>query len=771
MLRRANAAGMQAAGTLASVARSAPESLLLLALIGVTAVWATWAGTLPGWSFHLLGASIQGILWTCLYAGLAMSYHGIALRERKSARSVLLRLGLCLPLALLSTYICKLLLVPLLAPAAWSEFFYLRFLLPPVFVGLWCAALLPQETRALYRAATTNSSIVPLPDLVLLLASAAVLVSCADLVFQWTGSSAVDVRLKSDIVLMNAWTTNVLILFSAYALVFAATSKVAVGHLLVSPLYVMLGLATLAKIEYMHSAVQPLDLIRVAEFVPLFRSFFGAGVLVAAIAALGIWIIALVLARRREPSRVSIRRRWSIGLTSFLILLALSVAFAVAPSVPAVNGLLVRLGAPQGEHREKARRNGFLLSFLSEIPSVFVFPPGHYSPAAVAGIVSKYQKPGDPVPKHGPRVNLIVYLVESFMDPDDLGWHYTSEPTPNLRGLRKDHITGYGIVPEQFGGSANTEFELLTGMTRSFLPEGSLPYRQYLRRPIPSLPRALSNLGYATIAIQADPKYYYDRERVYDLLGFQTKVWLRGVAGIKRAARGPWPSDDAVVETIIRTSHGPHPFFVFAFPSSTHSPYNFGAYRDADLDVLDSLSSQAHDEVKEYINALRDADRSIGTLIEYFRRQPDSTIIAILGDHLPPLPKQPLRALFTSLSGMSKPERARMLHRVPLMVWTNFGLPRDERELSLNAIPSFLLEKMRIPPTGFLSVSDAVRRKLPVVGSYVQGANGHIWDPASLPDEERALLEDYRVLQYDLLLGKQYALRDSVPGWAPIPAR
>jgi hypothetical protein len=120
---------------------------------------------------------------------------------------------------------------------------------------------------------------------------------------------------------------------------------------------------------------------------------------------------------------------------------------------------------------------------------------------------------------------------------------------------------------------------------------------------------------------------------------------------------------------------------------------------------------------------------------------------------------------------MSMPERARMLQRVPLMVWTNFGLPREERELSLNAIPSFLLEKMRIPPTGFLSVSDAVRRKLPVVGSYVQGANGHIWDPASLPDEERALLEDYRVLQYDLLLGKQYALRDSVPGWAPIPAR
>jgi phosphoglycerol transferase MdoB-like AlkP superfamily enzyme len=131
-------------------------------------------------------------------------------------------------------------------------------------------------------------------------------------------------------------------------------------------------------------------------------------------------------------------------------------------------------------------------------------------------------------------VNLIVYLIESFMDPDDLGLHYTSDPIPNIRALRRSHIGAYAVVPELFGGSANTEFELLTGMTRSFLPEGSPPYRQYLRRPIPSLPSALRALGYTTVAIHADPKYYYDRERVYGLLGFDTTVWLNDVPGVER---------------------------------------------------------------------------------------------------------------------------------------------------------------------------------------------------------------------------------------------
>jgi phosphoglycerol transferase MdoB-like AlkP superfamily enzyme len=771
----------QVAETCAFAVRSAPEALLLLACIAMSAVWATRSGTLAGEGFPVLGAAIQGILWACLYAGLGLAYCAVARKQRDSARSVWRKLGLCLPLALISTHISKLLLAPLLVPAMWADFFYLRRFLAPAFIGLWCTVLMPRETRALYRAAKTNPTITPLPELTVLLASAVVLVSCADLAFQWRWVTAVEDGLRVDIIRTNAWATNVLILFSAYALVFAVTSRVATGLLVVSPLYATLGLATLAKIKYMHSAVQPFDLIRVPEFLPLFRSFFGTGGLVATVSALGIWIGALVAVRRIEPCRMSAVRCWSIGLLSIAVLLAVPVIFPVANSLPSANvllrpfgvpnALLLRFGAPDSQHQEKARRNGFLLSFLSQVPAAFVSTPPNYSPAAVASTLSKYWRPDiiGPEGSRGGRVNLIVYLVESFMDPDGLGLHYTSDPIPNFRALHKTHISGHGIVPERFGGSANTEFEVLTGMTMSFLPEGSLPYRQYLRHPIPSLPRALSSLGYATIAIQADPKYYFDRERVYDLLGFDKVVWLNAdeVPDVERAARGRWTSDMAIVEAVIQASQGARPFFAFAFPSSTHSPYNVGTYRESDLDVLDLPSSDKVGEVKEYINALRVADRAIGTLIQYFRGQPDPTIIAIFGDHLPPLSEHALQTFSRNLSGMSKAEQARMTHRVPLLVWANFDLPREEKELSINALPSYLLEKMQIPPPGFLVVTDAVRLKVPVLASYVQGADGNMWDRDSLPGEERAVVEDYRLLQYDLLLGKQYSLRDSVSGWKP----
>jgi Sulfatase len=541
--------------------------------------------------------------------------------------------------------------------------------------------------------------------------------------------------------------------------------------IVVSPMYMVFTLATLAKIEYMHSAVQPLDLIRLAEFMPLFRSFFGTGVLVTGIVGLGIWIGALVAARRITPCQVPVTRRVFINFLAIVILLGLPAMFALAPSRPWVSTLMLRLGGPDSEHREKARRNGLLLSFMSEIPTTFVSAPPNYSPATVIATLGKYQRigmtPAGDARKNG--VNLIIYLVESLMDPDDLGFRYTADPIPNLRALRKAHVSGYAIVPERFGGSANTEFEALTGMTRSFLPEGSVPYRQYLRHRVLSLPCALNRLGYTTIAIQADPKYYYDRERVYNLLGFERTMWLRDAQGITRAPRGPWPSDQAVVDAVVQASRGLHPFFVFAFPSSTHAPYNFGTYRHSDLDVVNPPPGDTLGEVKEYVNAVRDADRAIGALIEHFRHQPDSTIIAVFGDHVPPLSSRALQRFFEIMTGLSRTEQLRRLHRVPLLIWANFDLPREQAELSINGLPSFLLDKMRIPAPGFLAVTDAVRREVPTLASYVRGADGRLWDQDSLPPEHRAVVDDYRLLQYDLLLGKQYALRDGVQKWCLVP--
>jgi hypothetical protein len=730
--------------------RSAREALPYGLLVLATAAWAARQGTLPGRSHGLAGAALQGVAWVGLYAVLGMAYVR-ALRQAPahSSRPLARRLGLALCLTLLSSYAGMRLLTPRLAPATWLDFFYLRWVGPVALAAVWCAALLPRETRALLRSAGRDPAIAPLPQLAFFLASAALLVSAGDLSFYWEGSSPILDRMKEEVILPRAWATTTLLLFSGYALVFAITRRAAAALLLVSPLYAVFCLACLLKIEYLHSSVQPLDLINLPEFLPLFPSFFGVAGVAATVIGFGLWIYALVATRRLEPTRMSARRRWSVGTLSLAVLVAVPTLFQVSETKPQAKAIIVRLGAPDEQHRELARLHGFLVSFLSQLPAAAVSPPSHYSAATIAKILSRYPPPATPLVPAS-RVNLIVYLVESLVDPEDLGLRYTSDPIPKMRALMRTGVSGHAFVPERFSGSANTEFELLTGMSRSFLPEGSVPYRQYVRHPLPSLPRLLRGLGYATIAIQADPKYWYDRDRAYPLMGFERAVWLRSGPGVERAPRGAWVSDQELVRSIIETSREGRPFFAFAFPSSTHSPYNFGAFAGSDLDVV-GLPQPEAGELKEYINALRVADQAIGALAEYFRGRPEPTIIVVLGDHLPPLSERALRPFFSRLAALPEAEQAWRMRRVPLLVWSNRPLPPEAAELSTSLLPSYLLEKMGVPASGLFAVTDDVRRKLPVLPAHAAAGGADV--------SEQAIVEDYRLVQYDFLLGRQFGLK------------
>jgi hypothetical protein len=72
-------------------------------------------------------------------------------------------------------------------------------------------------------------------------------------------------------------TAVLVILFCLSSSVFTVSTRPTAALLLASPLYAAWCLASFAKIKYMHTAVQPLDLVPIPEFLPLFRSFFGIG--------------------------------------------------------------------------------------------------------------------------------------------------------------------------------------------------------------------------------------------------------------------------------------------------------------------------------------------------------------------------------------------------------------------------------------------------------------------------------------------------------------
>ena len=748
---------------------ASPATWIVGSCIAVVAAWEAHALTIPPFGGPWLAPVVGAAAWVAIFALLVCAFGWADSHSPRSAARLALRVGLALFLALLSAEAVRIGMVPLLRPLGWVLYYYLRLLLAPLLAGLWCAVLLPREVLTLWRAVRRHDVLALVVALAALLLLAAVLVSLSDLAFQLSGTgSPVQRQLARDLIGRTAWMTTTLILFAVLALVFAATSSATVAALVVVPVFAAMVFATIEKIRYIHSAVQPLDLLTLPEFMPLFASFFGAAAVVGVVVGLVLWVGAAGLAWRRARSPISPRSRVVVALGSLLLLVALVGTFLPAGRLPGpiaahdetLRRFSLKLGGTPGAFRETARSNGIVLTFLSELRTAFVTVPPDYSAERVASTLRRYENGAAPsgATKRTGGVNLVLYLVESMMDPNELGFHYSADPMPNFRAIAAEQIHGRAIVPHQFYGSASTEFELLTGMSAAFLPTASIPYRQYVRHPLPALPRVLRDLGYTSIAVEAGPRSYYDRERVDPLLGFDRTVWPYERSDVPRADRGPWPSDDAVVSEVISASDAARPSFVFAFPAGLHSPYNHGAYAHSDLDVAGAPTSEAAAEIREYVNALRVADRAIGRLVEHFRGRRDSTIIVVLGDHLPPLSADALVSFNHRIASLSPLEREQATRAVPLLVWANFRLPQEEITLSTNVLAGYLLERMGEPASGLFAVTDSVRRALRVSSAILEDDAGHLWPPDSAPPALRPLLEDYRLIQYDLLLGKRYSL-------------
>lgn len=73
--------------------------------------------------------------------------------------------------------------------------------------------------------------------------------------------------------------------------------------------------------------------------------------------------------------------------------------------------------------------------------------------------------------------NIIIVQLESFLDPlwiEDI--EYTEDPIPNFRNISNNYSSGILNVPTIGGGTANTEFEVITGMSMDFFAAGEFPY-------------------------------------------------------------------------------------------------------------------------------------------------------------------------------------------------------------------------------------------------------------------------------------------------------
>ncbi|HEY0880078.1 MAG TPA: LTA synthase family protein [Archangium sp.] len=406
-------------------------------------------------------------------------------------------------------------------------------------------------------------------------------------------------------------------------------------------------------------------------------------------------------------------------------------------------------------------QNGLVLAFTLNAGSAAVIKPADYGKASVkAAMAVRPPAPALP-PRAGEAPHVIVVMSESFFDPTALpGVKFVQDPVPTLRRLQRDASSGTLFSPVFGGGTANTEFEFLTGHSMQFLPAGSVAYQQYIRRRHPSLAEQFAREGYRTTALHSFHRWFWERDQVYQHLGFERFLAMEDLPDL--VIDGKYASDAVLTKQILEElkSPDPRPQFIFAVSMEAHGPYEPHRYPDHPTWLTDDapLDDEARGELDTYLTAVNHADRELAALITALQASRRPVWVVFFGDHLPSLRSSMKQVgVVQSVEHPTQQER-RFLHQVPLVAWTNSGAsPRQFGTFGATFLGPLLLELTGTPGTRYTDFLRRVRLELPAMGAgLIADARGDFYD--ELPPELQDLTQAWWTLEYDLLFGEQFQL-------------
>ncbi|KIL40104.1 hypothetical protein SD70_15605 [Gordoniibacillus kamchatkensis] len=511
------------------------------------------------------------------------------------------------------------------------------------------------------------------------------------------------------------------------------------------------------KLRILGEPIYPWDLNQLKnmkEMLQIVRNMVSPGLLIAA----ALLVVIALAATFRIP-----RKRLKLPLRAAFLTIAVLVVFACTHlQNSAFAKPLEKLGAADYHWNQQQNylENGFMLAFLDNLGAKMQNQPADYSEAAMAQIVQKYgQTTNASATASGTQEqpNIVYVMDESLFDPTRLtGITFSEDPMANFHEYQNTYATGYSLSPTFGGGTSNVEFEALTGLNMSFMNEGAVPYQQILakKNSFPSLVSMLKSRGYETTAVHPFDKTFYNRNRVYPVLGFDQFISQDDIKYKDKLSPNGYISDMSAVKQVVDVlNSGDQPHFVHLVTMQNHLPIAEGMNGPNTIQVS-GLSGSGQTEMESYAQSVKETDKAVQYLVDSIQQLKRPTIVVVFGDHLPALQDQ---TYADHLSAATPEQKQQFLHETPLLIAANY--PLQDKNLGTIA-PSFFgplvfeLTGQQLPP--YYQLLDNVRKQLPGIGPnlYVDANNVA---SLSLNDEQKQLLHDYELVQYDLLYGRGYA--------------
>lgn len=330
--------------------------------------------------------------------------------------------------------------------------------------------------------------------------------------------------------------------------------------------------------------------------------------------------------------------------------------------------------------------------------------------------------------------NIICILLESFIDPDEINFLQCSDdPIPTFHKLTDNYTSGYLTVPVVGAGTANTEFEILTGMSLQYFGTGEYPYKTILKQTnCESIASDLSDLGYGTHVVHNNGGNFYSRANAFSQMGFDTFTSKEMMNISEYTPLGSWPTDDILVsETLKALDDTPDQSdFVYTITVQGHGAYpTEKVIADPEITVTGSGSRETDNQWEYYVNQIHEVDKFIKKLTDSLARRDEDTLVVMFGDHLP------------TMSLTDEDMKSNDIFKTRYATWNNFGLKKEDADLTSYQLLSYITNQM--------DIHDGT------IFSYHQAYQADASDSAGR-DETSIYMDGLENLQYDILYGEKY---------------
>lgn len=414
-------------------------------------------------------------------------------------------------------------------------------------------------------------------------------------------------------------------------------------------------------------------------------------------------------------------------------------------------------------------QNSYVYSFFANFKFLEIKPSRSYNVAEIEDILNETNKnvkfinsdynpkeiitnkfPDYVNTKHTTNPNIIAIMNESLTDIDVYGESDLSNTIFSYLNSLPNTLKGYVYGDVRGGGTADAEYDFLTGNSTLILANNARPYQFYLEEESPNLVSYLDKQDYYTVSIHPGFPFSWNRDVVYEKLGFEESIFVEDFAGYESVRLDSLYSDFSTYQQIFKLfdEEQEDPYFIFDVTIQNHGGYTLD-YKNLDKIELEEDYSK---ELTEFLSLMKKSDDAFKYLVDYFTNQNEPTIILIFGDHQPKFTEE--YPDYVTDEDMTA-EEIMSLYKTPYYIWANYELPTEQvGDISINYLSTVLLECTGLKLSVYNSYLANLHKSIKAItrNGIVTKDNKFYTYEEDIPDNYLDLINEYRnILYYNIV--------------------